>query len=49
MEKVRKTCADQVAEIAKVSSIERQAKQLSAVYYRFLKDPSSKLVRGTAF
>jgi len=26
MEKVRKTCADQVAEIAKVSSIERQAK-----------------------
>jgi len=26
MEKVRKTCADQVAEIAKVSSIEKQAK-----------------------
>ena len=48
-EKVRKTCADQVAEIAKVSSVERQAEMLSAVYYRFLKDPTSKLVRGTAF
>lgn len=48
-EKVRKTCADQVAEIAKVSSVEKQAEQLSQVYYRFLKDPTSKLVRGTAF
>lgn len=48
-EKVRKTCADQVAEIAKVARIEDQADQLSQVYYRFLKDPTSKLVRGTAF
>ena len=48
-ERVRKTCADQVAEIAKVASIEKQAEQLSQVYYRFLKDPTSKLVRGTAF
>jgi len=48
-EKVRKTCADQVAEIAKVSSVEKQAEMLSQVYYRFLKDPTSKLVRGTAF
>lgn len=48
-EKVRKTCAEQVAEIAKVSSVDKQAKQLSEVYYRFLKDKTSKLVRGTAF
>ena len=48
-ERVRKTCADQVAEIAKVSSVEKQADKLSQVYYRFLKDPTSKLVRGTAF
>lgn len=48
-EKVRKTCADQVAEIAKVARIEDQAEELSKVYYRFLKDPTSKLVRGTAF
>jgi len=48
-ERVRKTCADQVAEIAKVSSVEKQAEKLSQVYYRFLKDPTSKLVRGTAF
>lgn len=46
---MRKTCADQVAEIAKVARIEDQAEQLSQVYYRFLKDPTSKLVRGTAF
>lgn len=48
-ERVRKTCAEQVAEIAKVASVDRQAEQLSQVYYRFLKDPTSKLVRGTAF
>lgn len=46
---VRKTCADQIAEIAKVSNVDKQADKLSEVYYRFLKDPSSKLVRGTAF
>lgn len=46
---VRKTCADQVAEIAKVSQVDKQADKLSEVYYRFLKDPTSKLVRGTAF
>ena len=46
---VRKTCADQVAEIAKVSQVDKQAGKLSEVYYRFLKDPTSKLVRGTAF
>jgi len=46
---VRKTCADQIAEIAKVSNVDQQADKLSEVYYRFLKDPTSKLVRGTAF
>ena len=29
--------------------MEKQGEMLSAVYYRFLKDPTSKLVRGTAF
>ena len=38
-----------MAEIAKVARIEDQAEELSKVYYRFLKDPTSKLVRGTAF
>jgi hypothetical protein len=38
-----------VAEIAKVSSVDKQAADLSKVYYRFLKDPTSKIVRGTAF
>lgn len=46
---MRKTCADQVAEIAKVSQVEKHSEKLSAVYYRFLKDPTSRLVRGTAF
>jgi hypothetical protein len=46
---VRKTCADQVAEIAKVSQVDKQAAKLSDVYYKFLKDPTSRLVRGTAF
>ena len=29
--------------------MDKQAGKLSEVYYRFLKDPTSKLVRGTAF
>lgn len=48
-ERVRKTCAEQVADIANVSSVDNQANELSDVYYRFLKDKTSKLVRGTAF
>lgn len=48
-ERVRKTCAEQVADIANVSSVDKQANELSDVYYRFLKDKTSKLVRGTAF
>ena len=48
-EKVRKTCAENVADIANVSAVDKQADQLSEVYYRFLKDKTSKLVRGTAF
>jgi hypothetical protein len=46
---VRKTCAEVVAQIAEVSPLERKAKSLSELYYRFLKDPTSKIVRGTAF
>lgn len=48
-EKVRKTCAEVVAEIAAVSPLDRKAQDLSDLYYRFLKDPTSKIVRGTAF
>lgn len=48
-EKVRKTCAEVVSEIAKVSPLDRKGKELSSLYYRFLKDPTSKIVRGTAF
>ena len=47
--RVRKTCADVVAEIAKVSPLERKSAELQTLYYRFLLDPSSKIVRGTAF
>jgi hypothetical protein len=48
-EKVRKTCAEVVAEIAAVSPLEKKAQSLSDIYFRFLKDPTSKIVRGTAF
>jgi hypothetical protein len=48
-EKVRKTCAEVVSEIANVSPLDKKAKDLSDLYYRFLKDPTSKIVRGTAF
>jgi HEAT repeat protein len=48
-EKVRKTCAEVVAEIANVSPLEKKGQNLADIYYRFLKDPTSKIVRGTAF
>lgn len=48
-EKVRKTCAEVVAEIANVSPLDKKGQALSDIYYRFLKDPTSKIVRGTAF
>jgi hypothetical protein len=48
-EKVRKTCAEVVAEIAAVSPLDKKGQALSDLYYRFLKDPTSKIVRGTAF
>jgi hypothetical protein len=38
-----------VADIAAVSPLDKKGQQLSDIYYRFLKDPSSKIVRGTAF
>ena len=47
--KVRKACADVVAQIAQVTPMERDAQSLQRLYYRFLLDPSSKIVRGTAF
>lgn len=46
---MRKTCAEVVAEIANVSPLDKKGQALSDIYYRFLKDPTSKIVRGTAF
>jgi len=48
-EKVRKTCADVIAEFAQVSPIDRTANDLQDLYYGFLQDGFSKIVRGTAF
>ena len=47
--KVRKACADVVAQIAEVTPMDKNAQSLQHLYYRFLLDPSSKIVRGTAF
>jgi len=48
-ERVRKACAEQIAEMAKISNGEVLGQKLSDIFFGFLKDPSSKLVRGTAF
>lgn len=40
-EKVRKTCAEVVSEIANVSPLDSKAQDLSDLYYRYLKDPTS--------
>ena len=48
-EKVRKTCADIVAEFTKESQIDKTATDLQNLYYGFLQDQYSKIVRGTAF
>lgn len=48
-EKVRKTCADVVAEFTNVSPIDRTANDLQDLYFGFLQDQYSKIVRGTAF
>ncbi len=48
-ERVRKACAEVVSEISEVSPVQVIGKDLETIYYRFLKDPTSKLVRGTAF
>jgi hypothetical protein len=48
-EKVRKVCAEVVSDIAAVTPIKEKGQELSDIYYRFLKDPTSKLVRGTAY
>ena len=48
-EKVRKTCADIVADFTQVSPIERTSQDLQDLYFGFLQDGTSKIVRGTAF
>lgn len=48
-ERVRKSCADVVADIAKVSPLDKLAVKLQQIYWQYTQDPTSKLVRGTAF
>jgi hypothetical protein len=48
-EKVRKACAEVVADVAAVTPITEKGQELADIYFRFLKDPTSKLVRGTAY
>jgi serine/threonine-protein phosphatase 4 regulatory subunit 1 len=48
-EKVRKQCADIVAELTSVSPIDKTATDIQILYHDFLMDPYSKIVRGTAF
>lgn len=48
-EKVRKTCADVIADFAQVSPIDTTATDLQDLYFGFLQDGYSKIVRGTAF
>ena len=47
--KVRKACADVVAQVAQVTPMDRNSQAIQELYHRFLLDPSSKIVRGTAF
>jgi len=42
-DKVRKTCAEVVADIANVSPLDRKAQALSDLYFKYLKDPTSSI------
>lgn len=48
-ERVRKTCAEVVADFARVSPLKSAAADLQNCYFGFLQDTTSRLVRGTAF
>lgn len=48
-EKVRKGCAEVISEISKVSPLEKHGLILQEMYFKFLKDQTSKIVRGTAY
>lgn len=48
-EKTRKGCAEIISEIAKCSDLSISGSALQAQFYTFLKDPTSKIVRGTAY
>lgn len=46
---VRKACAEQVALISEVAPNVHKEADLRELYYSFIKDKTSKLVRGTAY
>lgn len=46
---VRKVCADQIGSIAEVTPDLHKKQEMRDLYYAFIKDKTSKLVRGTAF
>ena len=48
-EKVRKGCAEVISEISKVSTLDKHGTLLQDLYFKFLKDQTSKIVRGTAY
>ena len=48
-EKVRKGCAETISEISKISPLDKYGETLQQMYFKFLKDQNSKIVRGTAY
>jgi hypothetical protein len=46
---VRKACAEQVALLSEVAPNIHKEQDLRELYYSFIKDKTSKLVRGTAY
>jgi len=48
-EKVRKACAEVIAPIAAISPLEAKGRALQDIFFRFLKDAQSKVVRGSAY
>lgn len=48
-EKVRKGCAEVIAWLTAVTPLKEKGIVLQEIYYKFLKDPNSKVVRGSAY
>lgn len=48
-EKVRKGSAEVIGDIAKISPLDKFGQILQEMFFKFLKDSTSKIVRGTAY